>query len=295
VKPRPAVMLLAALVVVDLVLVAVAWQRAHTRSTEEPIDFAQEQADREVPDESGVVESGTATAPPKRYVAAVAEHGLLVRAPRASCASGPEPLTVETSDDSGRTFTTFTLDDVTSTLWLDARSDSSAVLVGTDAACDVVEFSTSDAGESWTRTGSPDPGWLRLPQGRRLRSPAGNVAVSCRPQVVSPVDPEVARVLCQDGKILGTSDTGSSWVNLGRLESGLALDFVSTSTAHALSRQPDCASAVLRTEDGGTTWVRELCAAGRPRALAADASTVVVMTDQAVVVSTDGGTTWTAR
>ena len=125
------------------------------------------------------------------------------------------------------------------------------------------------------------------PDGRR-RSP-------CVPVNLSPIDTTVARLLCEDGWLLGTSDGGDSWVQFGSLRA-VSIDFSTPGDGVALAGREDCSTAVMTTSDGGTNWSRLAClSGGETRAISREGEALVALVEDKALGSTDGGSTWSVR
>ncbi len=67
------------------------------------------------------------------------------------------------------------------------------------------------------------------------------------------------RVLCEDGRVLGTADDGSTWVVLGHARRAELIAYSGPGTGYAVARRLSCAHALLRTVDGGATWSTRHC------------------------------------
>lgn len=105
-------------------------------------------------------------------------------------------------------------------------------------------------------------------------------------------------LLCDDGRVALSNDGGASWEFRGVLNQGRALTFGSANLLYALADSPDCSGlAVASSSDGGTTWTVTGCAEGASSnaavAVAAEGNSVVVVdADRVAYRSNDGGRTF---
>lgn len=302
---------LAAFVVADIFLVALAWRHTYAETGATPVpteSFSAAPAD--APDTGGepVEDDAPQSAPAdvgpgdSQYLAGVSEGGLLVRAPVRGC--GPrtgegerEPLEVAVSDDGGRSFDVVPVGGLATVTGVFVGGSARARLFGADEACASLTYETTDGGRTWRLLREPPAFWAVVPRAREVSTPRGVVGVPCRPRRASGVDAEVARVWCADGKILGTSSAGAEWVTLGRVKGAESVVFTAPETGYALVAGRECDGlGVTVTNDGGSTWRGEHCSPVEPPAtLAAADDTVMVVGGDAVEVSADGGRSWTLR
>ncbi len=150
-------------------------------------------------------------------------------------------------------------------------------LVGRDDDCKVARWTSTDAGRSWSQSIGSGGSWYLAPSPtqRAVFAPGGRRPTPCVPTGISTIDAGVVRLLCEDGKILGTSDGGDSWVTLGRLDGAVSIRFTSPGDGVALAAQDGCPAAVMETSDGGTSWSRQTCLAGtEPLAVGAEGDIV---------------------
>jgi hypothetical protein len=106
----------------------------------------------------------------------------------------------------------------------------------------------------------------------------------------------VARLLCDDGRLLGTSDGADSWVQLGRLDGAGSIDFSTPGDGVALAGLEGCSAAVMTTSDGSTNWSRLACLnGGEPRAISREGEDLVALVGDKALRSADGGSTWSVR
>jgi hypothetical protein len=176
-----------------------------------------------------------------------------------------------------------------------AVSRRDLVIVGLDRRCRAATYSSDDGGRTWTRSAG-DAGQWHLPAGETARfvvSPTGRRHTPCVPRSVAPIDAGAARVLCDDGAVLGTEDAGATWITLGVLAGAVDIRYTAPGTGIALAGVQSCRAAVMQTSDGGATWQRLACLAGRrPRAVAVQGSLMAAQVGRHLYVSTDAGSRW---
>jgi len=202
---------------------------------------------------------------------AVSPDGTVLRATRGACGEG-SGASVEVSGDGGATFTDVTPEQTLSlVLRVQALSFTSFQVVGADAECSLATFATSNGGRSWSRTPGTAGTWHLLGgDGALIHAPQGDVEVGCTPSAVSSISELVARVLCRDGRLLGTADAGRTWSPLGRVSGAVDITFTSPEDGLALGADDECEARVLATRDGGDEWsVGECLGTGSPEAIAA--------------------------
>lgn len=105
-------------------------------------------------------------------------------------------------------------------------------------------------------------------------------------------------LLCADGGVAVSNDGGASWEFRGNVDQGRAITFGSANLLYSLTDSPECRGvAVASSSDGGTTWSITGCAEGASSdsavALAANGNSVVVVDAARVAYrSSDGGRTF---
>lgn len=287
----------ALLVVLDVVLVVLAWNHVNGGDPEvaDPVTAGSEPSatdtsSGEPPDsqESQAPDEGDA---PAAYEAAVVSGEVLARAAVRPCEAGG-PATVEISEDGGESFTDVTTP-LASVRHVALQSASEMVVVGADGDCEPAARTTDDGGESWDSAPLEAAGWHLVGEGR-LFSPAGDLGdIGCAPAAVSGVTEEDAVVLCEGGLVLRTENGGSFWGAQSTLPAAVDVAFVSAADGYALVSRDDCPALVRTTTDGGSTWRDVECLEAEPPvAAAADGDAVVVVSADEVVTSVDRGQGW---
>jgi photosystem II stability/assembly factor-like uncharacterized protein len=280
--------LLVLLVAADVVLITLAVRRGHG-GTVVAADGAQ-------------VTAATTTKPTRshtpgdgagRALLAGAES-VVLRATTGSCQTGDTPV-LEVSTDSGATFTpTAEGLGVAQVLRVAVVSASDLWFVGTDDMCTPSVWHSAGAGTGWTRSPGTHGVWHVEPAAgsSAVHAPTGQVPVGCSVASLSPIDGQTARVLCTSGTVLGTTDGGSSWVILGHLD-GQVMDYDSQANGVALGSIPSCDVEAFVTGDGGALWTRTGCLQGaHAHAVAYQDGSVIALVDKTVLISRDGGQTW---
>lgn len=300
-RARLSILFLVAFVALDIVLVTLSLQHtaigppragSSVQPSETPNPTASSSTDPTTeasPDSARAETFGKGPA----YVA-VGADGTVLRSTRGDCDASEVPA-VSVSMDRGTAFRDRTIDGLSEALAVQVASDGTLTLVGRDADCRVGSWSSGDAGRSWEKSSSAPAAWYLAPSPtqRAVFAPDGRRRPPCVPVSLSTLGTDVVRVLCDDGGVLGTSDNGSSWVTLGRLDGAVSIRFTSPGDGVALAAQQGCPAAVMETSDGGTSWTRQTCLRGdTPLAIGAAGDLLVAQVGERAVVSTDGGTTW---
>lgn len=226
---------------------------------------------------------------------AVAEDGTLVRATRGDCQNSTMPLVAATG--AGGAFRARTVPGLREVLRVLVSAARDIRLIGLDANCEVARFSSTDRGRRWKRSVPGGTTWHLSAdsEAATVASPRGRLATPCVPTGLSTTEGDVVRLLCGNGRILGTTDVGRTWSPVGRLRGAVDIAYTSSGQAFALAHQLGCPAAVMESIDGGSLWTRLTCRPGsRPRAIAARGGLVAAEVGHVVSVSTDGGASWPA-
>ena len=299
-RERVGIALLVAFVALDIVLVALAVRHTSAPPPPAPKGVAHVSpsivgAESDAPSPSP--SSPSALANPGRSddpMLAVTSDGTVLRATRGSCDDGTSPV-VDVSKKRGRSLSSGSVDGMTQALRVITNSDDDLTIVGLDSNCHVATFSSKDGGGSWSSSDGAAGTWYPSETPRKfvVFSPGGRRRTPCSPQALAPVDSGVARLLCKDGRVSGTSDAAISWLTLGKLDGGTAMAFQTPGDGYAVAVQDDCDAALMRTKDGGTSWNEVSCLkGGAPSAVAFTGDTVVAQAGDRLQISTDGGSTW---
>ena len=170
-----------------------------------------------------------------------------------SCATGGAKVAITT--DGGTT-------------WADAKTPLSTIVrvrptdgqtafvIGADSTCAAELKNTSDAGATWGSGSAVGSAWFRDPKNPvTVRSPGPASSAPCGQRAV--LDLAVhsvgsARVLCADGLVRSTTDTGASWTDSGKASGAVALAVSSATPAQtyvAILDAPGCAGVQVRPVD----------------------------------------------
>ncbi len=239
--------------------------------------------------------SNTEPPPPKRSdtLLSIGVDGVLLRATTGDCQAG-ESGSVEVSTDGGQTFET-ALSEVAQVVRVVAVSRSDLWIVETGETCAAAVQRSGDLGESWVRSPGSRGAWHLSPIGGdgRVHAPGGPRRLGCVGISLAPLDVTLAYAACDNGDVRVSTDAGTTWSTTGHVDGLVALSFEDASTGLALATDEGCAARVLTTNDNGQTWRRSSCMEGEePEAIATNGSQVVAQVDDQLIVSDDGGQTW---
>lgn len=131
-----------------------------------------------------------------------------------------------------------------------------AFVVGAGSRCAAELQSTTDGGATWGSTSAVGNAWFRDPKDPRvLGAPGPSTSQPCGKRAVvdlAVLSAGTARVLCADGLVRSTTDSGSSWTDSGKATGAVALAVLSANPAQtyvAVLNAPDCAGVqVLRVD-----------------------------------------------
>jgi len=170
-----------------------------------------------------------------------------------SCSAGG--ATLATTNDGGRT-------------WADAKAplrtivrvrpadNQGAFVVGADLRCLAELKSTSDGGGAWGSTSTVGSAWFRDPKNDQVVwAPGTSRSQPCAELAVldlAVVSQSTARVLCADGLVRSTTNTGSSWTDSGEVTGAVALGVLSEDPAKTYVARldvPDCAGIQVERVD----------------------------------------------
>ena len=166
-----------------------------------------------------------------------------------SCSAGGATLAITT--DAGRTWTDTkaSLGTIVRVRPTDAKT---AFVIGADKPC-VAELSrTTDGGGTWASTKDVGSAWFRDPKNPNVvGSPGSSTSRPCEGGEVldlAVLSTSTARVLCSDGVIRSTANTGSTWTGSGDASGAVALAVLSSKPAQifvARVNAPDCAGVQI--------------------------------------------------
>lgn len=244
--------------------------------------------------------AAAAPAAPLRTMLVALDNQRAWRVSVGSCAAGG--ATLVTTSDGGKTWS-----DVKSPLRTIVRvrptDGQSAFVVGADSTCAAELQSTTDGGDTWGSTSTVGSAWFRNPKNpSAVEAPGPSTSRPCGSRAVldlAVLSPGSARVLCADGLVRSTTNTGSSWTDSGRAPGAVALAVRLTSPAQtyvALLDATDCAGVqVLRVGQSAATSCAATVVPRGPGqvALSLVAGGGWLSVGDATMRSTDGLATWT--
>ena len=154
------------------------------------------------------------------------------------------------------------------TTWADAKAPlgtivrvrptdgQSAFVIGADTSCAAEFKSTTDGGATWGSDSAVGGAWFRDPKNPKVvRAPGASTSQPCAELAVldlAVVSQSTARVLCADGLVRSTTNTGSSWTDSGEVTGAVALAATSADPAKAYVARldvPDCAGIQVQRVD----------------------------------------------
>lgn len=223
----------------------------------------------------------------------VADDDAIFRIHGGSCDGKADPA-ITVSTDSGATFDNVGLpEDMRAVFMLTAKDADTLDLVAAPENCEPQRFVSTDGGEAWEAAEGADV-WFLGPR-NRVTAPVGVVEPGCTETLtLSAPNPNIARVFCATGVLIGTTDAGETWKKLGTLNGVKAAAYATARLGYALAPDGGCATGSYSTDDAGRTWTAAGCLDAAPgRALAANRNLVAAIAGDAIYVSDDGGRTWT--
>lgn len=215
--------------------------------------------------------------------------------------------TLERTTDGGHSWSSwpFPASDIQSVVALDAQS---VEVIGADKKCRVGLYSTTSAGHKWKVQNPTGAEWYRDPSNtRQMVTPSGVVANPCDPQnrdVISIADLNdlSAFVLCANGAIEASNDSGASWQTASNVHGAVAFTWVDANNGWLISiGVPGCPGLQLSTStDAGHTWATGACVGGRdllvpgprPSMAFADLTHGLLIVADKTFTTADGGASW---
>jgi photosystem II stability/assembly factor-like uncharacterized protein len=224
----------------------------------------------------------------------VADDDAIFRIHGGSC-DGKDRPAISVSTDSGATFDDVGLpEDVRAVFMLTAKDADTLDLVAAPQGCEPQRFVSTDGGGAWEAAEGAEV-WFPGPKKDQVTAPVGVVEPGCTETLtLSAPNPDMARVFCATGVLIGTTDAGETWKRLGSLDGVKAAAYATARLGYALAPDGGCATGSYSTEDAGRTWTAAGCLDAAPgRALAANRNLVAAIAGDAIYVSDDSGRTWT--
>jgi hypothetical protein len=166
-----------------------------------------------------------------------------------SCSAGG--ATLATTSDGGRTWTD-TKAPLRAIVRVRPTDAKTAFVIGADTPCAAELSRTTDGGGTWASTKDVGSAWFRDPKNPKVvGGPGSSTSRPCDGREVldlAVLSTSTARVLCADGVIRSTANTGSTWTGSGNASGAVALAVLSSKPAQifvARVNAPDCAGVQI--------------------------------------------------
>ncbi|MCB0916203.1 MAG: hypothetical protein KDC23_10950 [Actinobacteria bacterium] len=278
---RIGIVALAALVVIDLVLIALALRPAPVPDpVVMPVEVGTEQPAGDVaptPSATGSEAESFAPPAPERLVAVRSDGTALAVQTGACDAANSSGLEV---DANGNARSVVVPGAVMGRLTTAAGGNLELVAAASDCSGQQ-SFTEADQPDEWTPQGPPNGIAYMFAGGTGITLSAATVPYPCEVKSFAPGG-EAPAVLCADGSVLTAE--GGAWTTQGTLGSGLAISGVSGAGGLVgLATADDCPGLTVHTsDDSGATWNRISCLNGvasgpGPVGIGAQGTTVVVV------------------
>jgi hypothetical protein len=238
-------------------------------------------------------------APPgrERPLAALSSRAAL-RGVAGTCPGGGAEL--ELTDDQGQSWQPVaTPTDML--LRVQRTSESQLWFVGADGRRCTPEFSISDdRGQSWVGPSDSTGAWHQLVDvdATQLRAPYSLIDSPCGRRGVLELEAvsfEEASVLCGNGEVFSTINSGTAWTSVGRTAGAVAMGLLGSSPVVALVSEGDCSGLAIGAPGGDAVG----CVQGAPSsgvALAFNGPAAGwVLAGEQTWTSNDAGSTWKRR
>jgi len=260
---------LVVLVALNVVLVGIALRSNHTSGIDtSPVNTATASTDStgaplsptSTPSTPSVTSSTTATATAATALAAPLQIMLVAiddqrawRVRAGSCSAGG--ATLASTTNGGRTWT-----DANSPLRMIVRvrptDNQVAFVIGADSSCTSQLQVTTDGGVNWGSSSDVGSAWFRDPKSPWIvGSPGQSTSKPCGTRAVldlAVLSTGTARVLCADGLVRSTANSGSSWTDSGKITGAVALAVLSANPAQTYVARldaPGCAGVQVQRID----------------------------------------------
>lgn len=290
---------IAALVLINGVLIVFLVLRSQPPSTAEPEGPSSAQASPATAQPSGVGASDQGPVPTQRLLVITSE----LTAWRATVGDCDEPGTIERSDDGGTTWQLAKVPELSPVTELETVGSDSLFAIGGDSECKARYLVTDAEGDSWKADNDAlNSSWYRIPRDRtKIRVPGGRPSKPCTAGVgdLAEADEDNIMILCLDGKLRLTRNAGRSWKGAGELAGGQAIGADRNGFVTA-SLTPGCNGVTVTPfvfkgqslRRGDRQCAPTERAQSGEVALDKEGDSVWVWSGDQVVVSTDNGTSW---
>lgn len=295
---------LAALIVADVVLVALALRPTQVlpTATLPPVDLTAPSSSASPASSPSPSDAPVASGPPvSANQLVVADNGTLLLVAPGSCASGGAEGWQQAAE--AKQWSPWPLPGPVVTRFSVTGTGRTIFATASDPDCAEQRFYPASGPDLSWGDGQPAGGVFYLqrnPDSSQTIGTANGTAPSpCENGTIAlAATDSTPALLCGDGRVAVSTDGGANWEFRGVLNQGRALTFGSPNLLYALSDSPYCRGlAAATSRDGGTTWDFAGCAEGASSdaavALAADGNSVVVVDAARIAYrSTDGGRTF---
>jgi len=226
ISSRVAITGLVGLLALDVVLVGMALRSTHASGIDtSPLRSASASTDSTATpvSTSSTTQLTPAEAPLQTLLVAV-DNQRAWRVGAGSCSAGG--ATLATTADGGRTWTQAKTP-MRRIVRVRPSDGQVAFVVGANASCAAELKNTSDGGGTWVSANTVGRAWFRHPTDPgAVRAPGPSTSHPCGKRAVldlAVLSTGSARVLCADGLVRSTTDTGSSWTDVGTVAGAVAL------------------------------------------------------------------------
>jgi hypothetical protein len=295
VRTRVTIVVMVAFVLLDLVLVTLAFRHTGPEPESASRDVDASNASRAATPSAGHAKGRrSAEQPPVYAFLDVGEDGRMLRASRGGCRGG-DAAVVTVSTDAGKSSRNRRVRGLAEVLRVEVENEGPIWIIGRTTQCRVARWTSENSGRSWQQSVGAGGSWHLTPRTgeRAVYAPDGRRETPCVPIGLSTVGVDVVRLLCRSGQVLATADSGQTWLTLGRLDGAVSIRYTSPAVGVALARAKGCASAVMETFDGGVDWSRQVCLEGKdPQVIGADGDFVAAQVGADLAVSRDRGDSW---
>lgn len=198
---------------------------------------------------TAIADAATTAATPLQIVLVAVDDKQAWRVHTGSCSAGG--ATMATTTDGGRTWADTTVP-LRTIVRVRPTGHRVAFVIGADSPCTAALRNTIDGGATWASTIDVGDAWFRDPKSPNVvAGPGRSTSRPCAGQAVvdlAALSPRSARVLCADGLVRSTTNTGSAWTDSGKAIGAVALDASAASPAQtfvARLNAPDCAGVEI--------------------------------------------------
>jgi hypothetical protein len=251
VSSRVATVAILGLVALDVALVVTALQSTHASGIDtRPVSSRAPSAEpTSAPATTSTSAGPSAVNAPLQTLLVALDSQKAWRVHAGSCSEGGASLA--TTEDGGKTWAP---GDAKLRRIVRVRPDDSraAFVIGAGTSCAAELKNTRDGGATWSAGGSGSLAWFRDPQDPAVvRAPGAAKFQPCGKRAVldlAVLTAGSAKVLCEDAMVRSTTQNGTVWTDVGKVDGAVALAISAASPAEAYVAQvgvPDCAGVQI--------------------------------------------------